>query len=74
MDPENIGKEKFGSVVRDGGKDAEVVNGTIVPILKMAWVKAVFYGTSIAWVVWLLGLERFCLRFDVMDIEGVHFC
>jgi len=75
MDPENIGKEKFGVVVLDGSKYAEevlewcdmvlvtgttVVNGTIEPILEMAQKKAVFYGISIAGVAELLGLERFC--------------
>ena len=77
MDPENIGKEKFGVVVLDGGKDAEevlrwcdlalvtgttVVNGTIEPILEMAGGKVVFYRISIAGVTRLLGLERFCPR------------
>jgi len=77
MDPENIGKEKFGVVVLDGGTDAEealewcdlalvtgttVVNGTLEPILEMAGGKAVFYGISIAGVAELLGLERFCPR------------
>jgi len=77
MDPENIGKEKFGVVVLDGGAEAEevlewcdlalvtgttVVNGTLEPILEMAGEKAVFYGISIAGVAELLGLERFCPR------------
>jgi hypothetical protein len=77
MDPENIGKEKFGVVVLDGGKVAEevlrwcdlalvtgttVVNGTLEPILEVAGAKAVFYGISIAGVARLLGLTRFCPR------------
>ena len=77
MDPENIGKEKFGVVVLDGSKYAEevlewcdlalvtgttAVNGTIEPILTMAGEKSVFYGISIAGVAELLGLERFCPR------------
>jgi len=41
-----------------------VVNGTIEPILEMAQEKAIFYGISIAGVARLLGLERFCPRFD----------
>jgi uncharacterized protein (DUF4213/DUF364 family) len=77
MDPENIGKEKFGAVVLDGSKDAEevlrwcdlalvtgttAVNGTLEAILRVAGVKAVFYGISIAGVAQMLGLERFCSR------------
>ncbi|PHP45290.1 hypothetical protein B6V01_004750 [Methanosarcinales archaeon ex4572_44] len=77
MDPENIGKEKFGVVVMDGSTKAEealewcdialvtgttVVNGTLEPILDMAGDKAVFYGIIIAGVAKLLGLERFCPR------------
>ena len=77
MNPENLGKEKFGVVVLDGGAKAEevlwwcdlalvtgttAVNGTIKPILEMAGSKAVFYGISIAGVAELLGLERFCPR------------
>nr|QNO43388.1 hypothetical protein PBCIBCPC_00008 [Methanosarcinales archaeon ANME-2c ERB4] len=77
MDPENVGKDKFGVVVLDGGAKAEevlrwcdlalvtgmtVVNGTLEPILEAAGAKAVFYGISIAGVAELLGLERFCPR------------
>jgi uncharacterized protein (DUF4213/DUF364 family) len=77
LDVENVGWEKFGVVVLDGGKDAEealrwcdlalvtgttVVNGTLDPILEVAGAKAVFYGISIAGVAELLGLERFCPR------------
>ncbi len=74
MDPENIGKEKFGVVVLDGGADAEdvlrwcdlalvtgttVVNGTLEAILEVAGAKAVFYGISIAGVAQMLGIEQF---------------
>jgi len=77
LDPRNIGTEKFGVVVLDGGADAEevlewcdlalvtgttVVNGTIESILEMAGGKAVFYGISIAGIARLLGLTRFCPR------------
>nr|AAU83182.1 conserved hypothetical protein [uncultured archaeon GZfos27A8] len=77
MDPENIGEEKFGVVVLDGGAKTEevlrwcdlalvtgttVVNGTLEPILRVAGAKAVFYGISIVGVAELLGLERFCPR------------
>ena len=77
LDPGNIGKEKFGAVVLNGGTDAEevlewcdlalvtgttVVNGTLEPILEMAQEKAVFYGISIAGVVQMFGLDRFCPR------------
>ena len=77
LDVENVGREKFGVVVLDGGAKAEevlewcdlalvtgttVVNGTIEPILEVAGAKAVFYGISIAGVAQMLGLERFCPR------------
>ena len=77
LDVRNVGQEKFGVVVLDGGKDTEevlrwcdlalvtgttVVNGTLEAILKVAGAKAVFYGISIAGVAELLGLERFCPR------------
>jgi len=77
MDPENVGEEKFGVVVLDGGKDTEevlrwcdlalvtgttVVNGTLEAILEVAGAKTVFYGVSIAGVAQMLGLERFCPR------------
>jgi hypothetical protein len=66
MDPENIGKEKFGVVVLWCDlalvTGTTVVNGTLEPILEMAGAKAIFYGISIAGVAELLGLERFCPR------------
>ena len=77
LDVENVGQEKFGVVVLDGGKDTEevlrwcdlalvtgttVVNGTLEAILDVAGAKAVFYGIGIAGVAQMLGLERFCPR------------
>jgi len=75
LDVENVGREKFGVVVLDGGTDMEevlrwcdlalVTRTTVVkPILEVAGAKAkaVFYGISIAGVARLLGLERFCPR------------
>ncbi|MEA1895764.1 MAG: DUF364 domain-containing protein [Euryarchaeota archaeon] len=77
LDVENVGREKFGVVVLDGGKDTEevlrwcdlafvtgttVVNGTLEAILEVAGAKTVFYGISIAGVAQMLGLERFCPR------------
>ncbi|MGO0122553.1 Rossmann-like domain-containing protein [Desulfothermobacter acidiphilus] len=74
LDPDNIGKMKFGVLIEDGSGDiasfrqwAEVLlvtgstltNGTIA-----AWLNAscptLFYGTTVAGAAVLLGLERFC--------------
>ena len=76
LDPENIGKENFKTIIRDGAKDTEevlkwcdialvtgtcAVNDTIGDILEKAKEKKViFFGVTIAGVSYLLGLERFC--------------
>lgn len=76
LDRDNIGKEKFGSIILDGNKDTEsaiehselilatgstLVNGTIDGILAMAEPKdVIFYGVTIAGAAALLGLKRIC--------------
>jgi hypothetical protein len=72
MDPDNIGKVKFGVTIEsaDHTEDAinwadlllvtgtTLVNGTILPILGDKPV--IFYGTTIAGAAHLMGWERFC--------------
>ncbi len=76
LDPENIGREKFGLTILDGNEDTEeilrwcdlaLVTGTTAvcetmePILKLALGKEViFYGVTIAGIARLAGLRRFC--------------
>ncbi len=74
LNPENIGKEKYGVLVEDAGlKTQELIewcdlllvtgstlaNGTIDHFLGLD-KKVVFYGTTIAGAAKVLGLERFC--------------
>ncbi|RDV84012.1 Rossmann-like domain-containing protein [Ammonifex thiophilus] len=74
LDPENIGREKFGVLIEDGRGDIEafrrwaevllvtgstLTNGTIADWLN-APCPALFYGTTIAGAASLLGLLRFC--------------
>ncbi len=74
LDPDNIGKERFGVIIEKGEDhiaEAEkwcdlflatgsmIVNGTINPYLNLS-KPVIFYGTSIAGAAEILGLERFC--------------
>ena len=74
LDPENIGKEKYGVTIESGDYSLEqiedwcdlflvtgstVVNGTIDPFLNRK-KPVIFYGTTIAAPAELLGLNRFC--------------
>ncbi len=74
LDPDNIGKTKYGVLIEDGEKNlnevlnwaevllvtgSTVVNGTIVNFWQLE-KPVVFYGTTIAGPAKLLGLERFC--------------
>jgi hypothetical protein len=72
MDPDNIGKIKFGVTVEnaDHTEDAvnwadlllvtgtTLVNGTIMPLIGSKPI--IFYGTTIAGAAHLMGWERFC--------------
>jgi hypothetical protein len=76
LDPENIGRKKFGLAILDGNRDTgevlrwcdlalvtgtTAVNQTMEPILKLASGKEViFYGVTVAGIAKLLGLKRFC--------------
>jgi uncharacterized protein (DUF4213/DUF364 family) len=76
LDPENIGRRKFGLTILDGSKDTKkilrwcdlalvtgttAVNETMEPILKLTSGKEVmFYGVTVAGIAELLGLNRFC--------------
>ena len=74
LDPENIGKEKYGVIIESGDYSLEqiedwcdlflvtgstVVNGTIDPFLNRK-KPVIFYGTTIAATAELLDLNRFC--------------
>jgi len=74
LDPENIGKDKYGVTVESGDYDLEkieewcdlflvtgstVVNGTIDQFLDRK-KPVLFYGTTVAGTAQLLGLNRFC--------------
>ncbi len=74
LDPENIGKEKYGVTIESGDYDLEqiekwcdlflvtgssVVNGTIDPFLNRK-KPVMVYGTTIAAPAEFLGLNRFC--------------
>ncbi len=76
LDPENIGKEKFGTKIMDGEKDIKevldscdialvtgtcAVNNTMDHILELAGKKPlIFFGVTIAGIAYLKGQERFC--------------
>jgi hypothetical protein len=76
LDKDNIGQNKFGSVVLDGQKDisgvlawadlvlatgSTITNGTIDDILQQAGRdKTIFYGVTISGAAALLGLQRIC--------------
>ncbi len=80
LDPENIGKEKFGVMIEDGIKDlkkasqwgdgvlatgSSVVNGTIDQIMETAkGKKVIFYGVTIAAVSYWADLNRLCFVGD----------
>ncbi len=74
LDPDNIGKVKYGVAIENGDCDLEnvedwcdlflvtgstVVNGTIDNFLNRK-KPVLFYGTTVAGAAELLGLERFC--------------
>jgi len=81
LDKENIGRERFGSVVLDGRTEmasalrwadvilatgSSVVNGTIDSIIQKAGDKPlIFYGVTIAGPAALLGLTRLCFAPEV---------
>jgi len=72
MDPDNLGKEKFGVTIESADHTDDAVdwadlllvtgttlaNGTISPLLGKK--RIVFYGTTIAGAAHLMGWERFC--------------
>jgi len=72
MDPDNIGKSKFGVTIESADHTIDavtwadlllvtgttLVNGTIKPVLGSKPV--IFYGTTIAGAAHLMGWERFC--------------
>lgn len=76
MDPDNIGKVKFGTEIKDGEKDRKeiidmcdmalvtgttAVNGTMMDILDICGTKPVIvYGVTIAGIAHLMGLTRYC--------------
>lgn len=75
LDPDNVGKEKFGVIIENGEEidldeiqewcslflatGSMVVNGTISPYLNLK-KPVIFYGNSIAGAAEILGVERFC--------------
>jgi hypothetical protein len=74
LDPENIGRERFGALIEDGRANTEefqcwaqvllvtgstLTNGTIAEWLNTP-CPAIFYGITIAGAASLLGLPRFC--------------
>ena len=76
LDPDNIGKIKFGTEIMDGEKDIKkiidwcdvplvtgttAVNGKMNEILDICGEKPfIFYGVTIAGIASLMGLTRFC--------------
>lgn len=73
LDPDNVGQEKYGVLVEEGGKTPELLewcdlalvtgstlaNGTIIDFLDLD-KPTIFYGTTIAGAAAVLGLNRFC--------------
>ncbi|BAW31470.1 MAG TPA: DUF364 domain-containing protein [Methanothermobacter sp.] len=76
LNPENINKTKYGVEILDGRKHNKTVirrsdiivvtgstiaNGTFKEIMDMgADKRLIFYGTTIAGIAALMGVERFC--------------
>jgi hypothetical protein len=72
MDPDNVGRDKFGVILESAEYTEEavewadlllvtgttLVNDTISPLLGKKDI--VFYGTTIAGAAHLMGWERFC--------------
>ncbi len=72
MDPDNVGREKFGVTIESAAKTEDavlwadqllvtgttLVNGTISRF--MGKTPAIFYGTTIAGAAFLMGWERYC--------------
>ncbi len=74
LDPDNIGKEKFGVRIEDAKEKTEdllkwadvllatgstVANGTITDFLNLD-IPVIFFGTTIAGAARIFGFERFC--------------